>query len=200
MGAGGSKLSKDDFVYFGSGTKLKIMSNFADVGSLVFEGRTYATSEHAYQAQRVEEEDMDRMAVGGDLGGLEGLKVLLGEEEGQQKMNHWGHGAVKLSGIVAKMVVKDANNAKLQVPLKLKKDDLEGKDEIFMRILRAKWDASKEFRDALRATRGKLLVEFDRAAARKNGSSAWGGVVKNGVLLGENRMGKIMMELRRELV
>lgn len=192
-------MGENDFVYFGSGSKLKIMSNFADVGGLEFEGRVYATSEHAYQALRVEEEDRDRMAVGGDLGGLEGLKVILGEEEGKKKMDWWGRGEVKLSGIVAKMVVKEERNGKLEVPLKLKKGDLEGKDEIFMRILLAKWEASKKFRDALRASGDRVLVELDRGAARKNGKSVWGGVVKNGVVVGENRMGKLMMELRRQV-
>jgi predicted NAD-dependent protein-ADP-ribosyltransferase YbiA (DUF1768 family) len=57
----------------------------------------------------------------------------------------------------------------------------------------------KEFRDLLLSTGNKTLIEFSRGAKRdyQNGIvDKWAGLVDNGVLYGENRMGNIHMELR----
>jgi hypothetical protein len=67
-----------------------------------------------------------------------------------------------------------------------------------MAILRAKYSQNASHKHALKATRGKL-IEFDRSAGRVGAVVHWGGLVKDGAVIGENVMGEYMTLVRDEL-
>lgn len=199
--------------YFGSGTRQKWLSNFAQVEDpqgLLFMGRRYRTAEHAYQSLRVCEAQRDRLAVGGDIDGIDALWKLYKPEVAQKKVNFWtAKSEPVLSGISAKMITNPVHARKMTPPLALmeprdpmmKSVNVDELKSVWRAILNAKLEASPSFEEALYATGDMVLVEFDRGAKRtvdKGGSVFWTGLVKDGVLYGENFMGKMMMMTRDE--
>ena len=197
-------------VYFGSGTKLKWLSNFAaveDPRGLKFGKRRYRTSEHAYQSLKVAEEDRDRLAVGGDLEDLRALKAIYPNPDvAKKKIKHWtARSDPVLAGISAKMITKEKYSKKLKRPLKLETlrdpplKELEG---VWREILTAKLKASPSFRKALKGTGDARLIEFDRGAKRQSDAGRapfWTGLVQDGKLYGGNYMGKMLMKIRADM-
>tara|TARA_B110001452_G_scaffold224701_1_gene198378 strand:+ start:3764 stop:4381 length:618 start_codon:yes stop_codon:yes gene_type:complete len=196
------------FVYFGSGTQLKWLSNFAvveDPRGLKFGKRRYRTSEHAYQSLKVAEEHRDRLAVGGDLEGLQALKAIYPDPAvAAKKIKYWtAQSDPVLAGISAKMITKEKHARKLKRPLKLETlrdpplNELKG---VWREILTAKLKASPSFRKALKCTGDVRLIEFNRGAKRESDAGRppfWTGLMKDEKLYGKNYMGKMLMEIRK---
>jgi predicted NAD-dependent protein-ADP-ribosyltransferase YbiA (DUF1768 family) len=66
-------------------------------------------------------------------------------------------------------------------------------------ILNTKLEACPQFRKELKATGDKILIELDGKAKYKSDSGNapfWTGMLKDGVIYGQNYMGKKMMEVR----
>lgn len=198
----------DDFVYFGSGSKNKWISNFAEIpGGMQFRGLRFATSEHAFQALRVEDSEMKRFAVGGDLGSLEeGGKLVFPASKVEKKIKYWkARSSPKLSGIVPKMAI---NKSVKKLPkrgivkLRPKSEVPETRqqlEKVWKEILASKHLACPQFREQLAATGASKLVELDRGAKRRSDAGdppRWTGLVKNGVLYGQNYMGECMEKIR----
>ena len=72
------------------------------------------------------------------------------------------------------------------------------KDEKFKEILNIKYKIEK-FKNLLQKTKGRIIIEFGKQSKRlhdKNITEKWCGLVVNGILYGENTMGKWLMEIR----
>ena len=77
--------------------------------------------------------------------------------------------------------------------LKLRKDWNEVKDNIMYNILKAKFDNNPDIKELLLSTGDRELFEGN------NWNDTYWGVIKvNNTLLGENKLGKLLMKLRRE--
>ena len=203
-----------DFAYFGSGAGIPEFSNFAALPvPIKHEGLEFLTTEHAYQAfYRCEPESRHRFALpDGDLSSLEkGMPLLVnGGADLDKKLKFWGaKGKGKrpaMDGIVPKMAVKAKRAKKLGVVLRRFGDEPRDMQEIktlFRALLRAKFRANEGSRKKLLDSGEKLLVEFDRGAGRetaKGNPPLFTAMVKDNKVLGQNLMGELMMEVRREL-
>lgn len=64
-------------------------------------------------------------------------------------------------------------------------------DGVMERALQARWEADPEFRQILQAVAatGKTLLHFERAGGY------WGGKVEDGVVVGQNKLGEMLMAL-----
>jgi len=185
-----------DFIYFGSGMdrEKSTLSNFCAC-EFEFMDYRWPSSEHAFQAiLKVDPSDWDRFSVGGDLSGL-----------GEDKVKHWGvkkNGKLAMVGIVAKMAVKNPEMLNLKM---VKKSPRPFKfDELFLRILMAKYTQCEDHRSVLLETGDKRLIEFSRGAKReslKGKSPFWAGLVdkETGVMYGQNMQGELHMAIRRRL-
>ena len=184
----------DDFIYFGSGMNREMskLSNFCACEFDFMEHR-WPSSEHAFQAiLKVDPSDWGRFSVGGDLSVL-----------GEDKVKYWGakkNGKLAMVGIVAKMAVKNPEKLNLKIvvksPFKF--------DELFLRILMAKYTQCEDQRSVLLGTGNKQLIEFSRSAKReslKGKSPFWAGLVdkETGVMYGQNMQGELHMAVRRRL-
>lgn len=172
----------------------KILSNFYPVPDsspgLVLTGsgqaRTYRTVEHAFQASKYllccdspnREATAARFEIGGQI----------------------------VSSLDAKKAGGRSGMAKFGCTLDTAAWSQHG-DVVMQEALRARWGVDPTFRDVLSATKGILLVHFERSGKK----SYWGGTVKAGptgdaggggggsggeVYQGRNRLGEMLMELR----
>jgi len=219
-----SKVQDRPYAYFNSSSgktpkerELRRLSNFWQLSRpLELWGLRWRTSEHAYQAYaKVHRDDWPRLAVGGDLDGLDKLAAFYPDRDtAWKKINHWnGRGVYPMDGIVAKMAVNPAHNRKLQPPLRLLGEDAQrrrvgharavSQEDLWGQILSAKAAASPEYAETLKGTGTKYLVEFDRGAKRRGLAGDppfWTGMVDDdGTLHGQNFMGRCQMRLRAEL-
>ena len=202
---------KCEHKYFGSGAGIGEFSNFCELQHPVeFEGRLYPTTEHAYQAEyRVDERDRHRFAVGGDLASIETGIPLVADKKGTvaSKVKHWSAKGNRpaMPGIVAKMAVHPKRAKRLKIRLCKSKDDPRDMVEIksiFKAVLLSKYRRNPLLRYKLLATGDVPLVEFSRSAKRESDAGRpplWTGMVKDGMLYGQNLMGNMMMGVRDQL-
>ena len=193
------------YIYFGSSTKVKMLSNFYKC-DIEYQGEKYNSTEHAYQSLKFIKEDRIRFTKNGDLGNYESIKkygnIFYGkkitDEELDKKIEYWEK--KKCIGIVAKM----SSNIKYSKRLGLTYDencDYLINYEKFKEILKIKYNIEK-FKNLLQKTKGRMIIEFGKGAKRlheKNINEKWGGLVDNGILYGENTMGKWLMEIRDQI-
>jgi len=173
------------------------LSNFAIIDDgIIYDGLKYCSTEHAFQAQKYQKSDRFRFSVNGDLGNIDNLdnmfRLVFGDKW-ESKKKFW----MKKSnvGIVAKM----ATNPTIGKKLGLKRDDnFKSTDELWLSVLSLKYEIPM-FKELLISTENAYLVEFDRAA--KHRLSKWGGIVdENGVMFGDNLMGKYLMTIRDKII
>jgi len=170
------------------------LSNLAWIkDGIEFDGLTYCSTEHAFQAQKYIKEQRHRFSIEGDLGNLDsGFKLVFGENY-EKKREYW----MKKDniGIIAKM----ATNIKIGKKLGLIRDEkFSSTHELWVQLLSLKFNIL-EFKNILQTTQNKYLLEFDRGAKRmhlKNSIPKWSGLIDDGVLYGNNMMGKYIMKVR----
>ncbi len=171
------------------------LSNFAFIEEgIVYDGLTYCSTEHAFQAQKYVEEQRVRFSIHGDLGNkndIDKMFQLVFSDNWEKKKKYW----MKKNniGIVAKM----ATNAKIGKKLDLKRDDnFVSTDDLWITLLSYKFSIPI-FRNILLSTNDVYLLEFDRGA--KKNMPKWSGIIQDGILYGENLMGKYMMRTRENI-
>ena len=195
-----------DFVYFGSSATFPYykLSNFYECEFELL-GYKWPSSEHAYMAiSRFKICDWHRFSIGGDLSTLEnGFSLIFGGDQVKAKSKADWWGKKNMVGIIAKMASKPDVAKKLG----LHYVDFEITEEsditkVFLKVLNEKFK-NLEFKEILKSTDDKNLVEFDRGSHRealKGKQTKWTGLVKDGELYGYNLMGKILMQLRIAIV
>jgi len=186
----------EEVISFNSQSKYPnyLLSNFAYIKEgIVVEEIKYPSTEHAFQAQKYIEEDRIRFSVDGDLGKMNmGIKLVFEEKLYEKKRKYWLDKKENI-GIIAKM----ATNEKIGKKLGLRrKDNFISTDEIWINILSQKFKIQK-FKEVLINTGSKYLLEFDRCAEKNN--PYWSGIIKNGILYGNNQMGKYLMIIRSQI-
>ena len=176
---------------------LNKLSNFAFIeNGIIFNGLTYISSEHAFQAQKYIKEQRIRFSIDGDLGNVEtGFKLVFGDKFDEKK-KFWMQ--KENVGIIAKM----ATNIKIGKKLGLIRDkNFVSTDKLWIEILNKKFSIL-EFSNILKSTENKYLLEFDRGAKRsceKNLIPKWSGIIHEDILYGNNLMGKYLMVIRSTL-
>lgn len=193
-----------EWEYFGSNTKtLYELSNLWAV-PVDLRGLRFPSSEHAFQAMcRVHPEDWHRFSCQGDLGNLNGLKLLMPPKKSEKAIVYWNR--KDMVGVVAKMAVnKDvAKRLGLRLLRPHEKDhSLDEVQTLFEEILVHKYTTNAVALKALAASDNKYLVEFDRGAGRRTLAGdppLWSGLVKDGCLYGLNLQGRIHMKVRKLL-
>jgi predicted NAD-dependent protein-ADP-ribosyltransferase YbiA (DUF1768 family) len=173
------------------------LSNFALISDgIIFDGLTFHSTEHAFQAQKYIKEQRPRFSVNGDLGNINNVNncfELIFENNWEKKKKYW----MKKNniGIIAKM----ATNIKIGKRLGLIRDiHFMSTHNLWMELLALKFNID-EFKIILQSIKNKYLLEFDRGAKRlclKNIIPIWGALVDNGTMYGNNLMGKYLMLLK----
>lgn len=195
-----------DHQYFGNGAS--VLSNFATLqtpiegdktGIKALAGFSFASSEHAYQALKLHDEDRRQLAVGGgSFGTFEDFDGCLdgGKKQHLRVSDLWRKR--KMVGVIAKMAVSNKQRAK-KLGLRLRTDFVGSADyETWAPILRVKFASNPKMAAALLRTGDERLVEFDRHGNKR--TSFWGFLVQpDGSIKGENRMGQFLMRIRSEL-
>lgn len=145
------------------------LSNFAPI-EVTIDGRTYPSVEAAFQAVKAQHSSKPEMARKFEVGGMIGPDPAEAKQHGSNKV-------YKAEGAVLKVKAWDA-----------------ARDAVMFRILQARYEVDAEFRKILEATKKAniRLLHFERSGPK----SYWGGTVKEGVVVGENKLGKMMMALR----
>jgi len=187
-----------------------------------FEQKEYVfpCAEHYWWAHFMpRHEDVSRLAIGGDLSTVDGLKVIHGDFIGTTKGRYWSRkGSV---GIVSKMLTHKSEDGKRykaeelgmcvqEFPL-----DQYGPPgghssliSIWKKILFAKYTQNPVHRAILMSTGSEILVDYTRSTPEKkfwtahvvNGGERYcGGRIVGGELVGNNFMGKCMMATRKEM-
>ena len=191
-------LDKEVINFYSCGIKpFYKLSNFALIkDGIEFDGLIFYSTEHAFQAQKYIKEQRIRFSVEGDLGNIDsGFKLVFGDEW-EKKKKFW----MKKDniGIIAKI----ATNIKIGKKLGLIRDiNFSSTNELWIEILTLKFNII-EFKNILKNTKNKYLLEFDRGAKRmylKNNISIWSGLIENDILYGNNLMGKYLMIIRLNL-
>lgn len=183
----------ENYISFFSNAKFPLhkLSNFAEC-EIIFNGKKYISTEHAFQSRKYIKEDRKRFRITGDLGNIDGFNIVFDEKDVENKINYWMK--KKNIGIIAKM----ATDKKRGVKLGLNRDEnFESDYELWEEILLAKFSID-EFKEILLNTGNKYLLEFSRNAKNRN-DEYWGGIIENGKLYGKNMMGKYLMKIREKL-
>ena len=185
-----------DFIYFGSSTKLRELSNLYTV-DILYENKLYPSLEHIYQSFKFIESDRPRFTKEGDLGSFDAFKkfdgIIVPKGQYENKRKYWEK--LNCVGIVAKLATNEKRLKGLGLTFKgaLSKEFQKESSDAFRKILPLKY-AIPKFRKILLDTGDKMLIEFSRFP-----NAVWAGIVKDGVLNGENRMGKLLMEIRENI-
>ena len=191
-------LDKEVINFYSCGIKpFHKLSNFALIkDGIEFDGLIFYSVEHAFQAQKYIKEQRIRFSIEGDLGNIDsGFKLVFGDEW-EKKKNFW----MKKDniGIIAKM----STNIKIGKKLGLIRDiNFSSTNELWIELLTLKFNII-EFKNILKNTTNKYLLEFDRGAKRmylKNNIPIWSGLIENDILYGNNLMGKYLMIIRLNL-
>jgi predicted NAD-dependent protein-ADP-ribosyltransferase YbiA (DUF1768 family) len=193
-----------DVVPFGSATRKRRLSNFGLIdGGMRLDDHVWSSAEHYFQAWlRVDRVDWHRLALGGDLCNLDAMKLFHTPEIAAKKIVRWSFSNNPACvGIVAKMAVNPKWNNKLATPLRLVQREVSPTQmrATWWLILTTKLEACPQFRKELKATGDKILIEFDGKAKYKSDMGNppfWCGLYKDGVIYGNNMMGKYLMEVR----
>lgn len=182
----------------------------------------FPSAEHYWWAHFTKElDDVERLAVGGDLSTLEsGLCLMLGREKGIQKARYWSK--KDSVGIVAKMA---AANKKSSGQIRCRAGELGMKmglhpleqygaqgemstlESIWNKIQMDKFGQNSEHRASLLSTGSEVLVEFVRM---KPEGHMWGGQVRGGIkrskglieggeMVGRNFTGECLMAVRASM-
>lgn len=206
-------LTEDDVVFFSArGKGVKEFSNFYQCNvPIKYEGIESLHTEGLYQAfYRCEPESRGMFAFpDGEFATLEGAKhVFAKPEEVARAKKSWGSvkGRNPMSGIVPKMAVKPERAKKLGVKLRRDFDDPRDIKEIariFKELLYLKFTRNPELGRMLLATGDKILVEWDKGAGRQTLAGKpplFSGILKDGRVLGQNLMGRLLMRTRKRLM
>ncbi len=157
--------------------------------------RRFPSSEHLYQACKALPEHAEEFCVSSPIGELtEKGFVFAGAkpEKAAAKVKFWSR--TRAVGILAKMRIE-----------MLKKQgatrSLSGEEcyRVFKQILIAKFVQDPFARAALEATGDAYLLEFVRSAGMDGKNELWGGIEKDGYIIGNNQMGALIMEVREIL-
>lgn len=194
--------------YFSSCCGTCALSNFA-AAKVVLREAAYPSSEHAYQATKFIAEDRPRFQVGGDLATFDTFLKFYPAQEAAKKIKFWsstrGGKRPSMIGIVAKMASLPTRSVELGLTFECYEESHDREEEliaIFKEILIAKYTQNPLSLSALKATGDATLVEFGRLAGRDTAAGRpplWTGLVKDGQILGNNLMGRIMEMVRTEL-
>jgi predicted NAD-dependent protein-ADP-ribosyltransferase YbiA (DUF1768 family) len=177
------------------------LSNFALINEgILFDGLTFCSTEHAFQAQKYIKEQRFRFSINGDLGNVNNLnssfEFVFGNNW-EKKKKFW----MKKNniGIIAKM----ATNIKIGKRLGLIRDiNFISTDELWMELLTLKYNIN-EFKIILQSIGNKYLLEFDRGAKRmclKNVIPIWSAIIEDGIIYGNNLMGKYLMLIKEKII
>lgn len=184
--------------FYSCGTKpYHKLSNFALIkDGIEFNGLIFYSTEHVFQAQKYIKEQRIRFSVEGDLGNIDsGFKLVFGDKW-EKKKKFWMK--KENIGIIAKM----ATNIKIGKKIGLIRDtNFKSTNELWIKILTLKFNIS-EFKNILKNTENKYLLEFDRGAKKmylNNNVPKWSGLIDGGILYGNNLMGKYLMIIRSNL-
>jgi len=142
------------------------------------------------------------LKIGGELDGDQQRFETFVQEMCPEKANH---GIFKINwnswtgypGVLAKLVMGGSKMAAQRRKfLQIDPYSIENfEKEDWIELLKNKFEKNPEYLEVLMSTGEKTLIEFDRHAGSSRGSK-WGGLFKDGNIVGENRMGKYLMEVR----
>jgi predicted NAD-dependent protein-ADP-ribosyltransferase YbiA (DUF1768 family) len=184
--------------FYSSATKpFHKLSNFALIkDGIEYDGLMFYSTEHAFQAQKYIKEQRIRFSIEGDIGNIDsGFKLLFGNEW-EKKKNFWMK--KENIGIIAKTATSNKNETKLGL---IKDVNFSSTNKLWLELLTIKFNIN-EFKNILKNTENKYLLEFDRGAKRmslQNKIPFWSGLIDNDVLYGNNLMGKYLMLVRLNL-
>ena len=167
------------------------LSNFAWIKEgIEYDGLVYPSTEHAFQAQKFIRKDRIRFSVDGDIGKVDdGFALFYSDDSVEKKKEFWmKKGNI---GILAKMATSNANFSKLKLVLEASYD-YKKSNALWLDLLALKFEIP-HFKDILLSTESKILLEFDRTATP---SSWYCCKFLDGALVGNNQMGKLIMQVR----
>lgn len=152
-------------IVFWSGAKEPYhkLSNFYEC-RVSFDGITYPSSEHAFQAQRVPlKERHELLSINGLLADFEtGFRYFFPRDvtKAEKKASHWGK--KRNIGILAKMLIKKKTKSGESL-LDMTSEECAS---VFFKILKAKYTQNEDLKSLLLGTVGRYLLEFDKGAER----------------------------------
>lgn len=184
---------------FGSQQKAPFhrLSNFWECG-VDFENRHFPSSEHAFQYVRTrgEERRKEYTSEGGfgrwtGFGLFHKVPALAAKKEEYWKKK-------RNIGILAKLAI---NRTKEEHKVAMTSEEAH---DAFYRILWAKFTQNEDLKCVLLDTGDAYLFEFDKSATRLDQAIPprrvrWGAQVVDNVVVGDNQMGALLMEIRRDL-
>ena len=175
------------------------LSNLSYIsGGITFGKFTYPSVEHAYQAVKFMDCDKHRFTICGDLGGWDGMKLIYPNDH-DNKIRYWSK--KNNIGIIAKLAVRLDNIKKLNLTLDKTIIMQKINDKIWPVLLTKKFQEEK-FKDILIKTGKNYLLEFSRSAkieSERNRKPYYNGLIEDGILYGDNKMGQYLMQVRSEL-
>ena len=232
-----TEFNKEDYVYFGAGISndIRLLSNFSDcdisgevyvksdkstINEKCFSKKIFMfpSAEHFWWAHFMErEEDIARLAIGGDLSTVRsGLSLIykgMDPSKLENKIRFWEY--KNGVGFVAKLLaskdttLKETKYTSKRVRIRAEKLGIVMSDHplsaygdkksiitlasIWDNILIEKYSQNKAHMCSLLGTGDKYLVEFCKMRVPEQ---FWSGRVKNGVLYGRNFMGLCNMAVR----
>ena len=156
----------------------------------------FQSTEHAFQSRKYLVKDRARFSINGDLGGIDGFKLVFREKEYEKKQNYW----MKKNniGIVAKMATNKTVGKRLGLEID---PEFKSTDELWIQILMCKY-RQEQFKQLLKNTGDIYLLEYDRMAYHRfcpgpdSSLAYWGGDIILNDLWGHNKMGKYLMHVR----
>ena len=110
------------------------LSNFAFIlDGIEYDGLTYYSLEHAFQAQKYIKEQRIRFSKDGDLGVWDGFSLVCNHENWKEKYNYWEKkGNI---GVIAKLATNKINEKKLHL---VKDENYVYSDQIWFDLLMKK--------------------------------------------------------------
>ena len=194
----GKILTDKQIIAFGSNQKAPyyLLSNFAEC-IVHYRECNFPSSEHAFQSQLVNDyEKKNAFLNTGVLGDWEaGFKQFYKDNDvAQKKREYWKK--KKNIGILAKMAI-GKNKDKMHMTS-------EEAYKVFHEILLAKFNQNENLKQLLLDTGDAYLFEFDRSARRLDQLNPprrvrWGAMIVEGVVIGHNQMGALLMKVREDL-
>lgn len=171
------------------------LSNLNEINDgIEYDNIIYPSVEQAYQAQKFIKKQRNRFSIEGDLGTWNGLKLFYKPDKYEKKYQYW---AKKSNiGIIAKLASNPKSHKKLGLNLD---DNFRCTPTLWLELLKKKYSI-KFYNKLLKSTQDIYLLELDIHANNNNNYNClWGGLIKNNTLIGDNIMGKYLMEIRKNL-